>query len=197
MRKGLVSYRIKNNIKIFMPAPPETLNELFLEKQKKLENERLEINEVIQSLKKKEIEKEPFSKYKYFEGFNALKSMWYEINDYMNKSMLLRIHTSKKEGYERLIGFYNEHHNLRKKKQIKERLIFPFEEKELAKKRKNKFTEIKFMNLKEDVEWGIIGDWLFIQYITGKIPRAFLIKDEKFANAHKEVFDKLWLLAKK
>ena len=36
MKKGLVSYRVQNNIKIFMPAHPETLNELFLEKQKRL-----------------------------------------------------------------------------------------------------------------------------------------------------------------
>ena len=26
MQKGLVSYRVQNNIKVFMPAPPDTLN---------------------------------------------------------------------------------------------------------------------------------------------------------------------------
>ncbi len=52
------------------------------------------------------------------------------------------------------------------------------------------------MDLKQEVEWKVIGEWLFIQYTTGKIPRAFLIKDEKFAKAYQEVFDNLWKIAK-
>jgi len=197
LKKGLVNYRIHNNIRIFMPAPAETLNELFLVKQRKLEQERKEINEVIENLKVKDIEKESFSKYKYFEGFIGIKSMWYEINNYMNSSMLLRIHTSRREGYERLVGFYNEHHKLRLKKHVKERLIFPKGEENLAKKRKNKYTEIKFSDLKEEVEWGVIGDFYFMQYITGKVPRGFLIKDKKFSRGYEEVFDNLWEVAKK
>jgi len=35
-----------------------------------------------------------------------------------------------------------------------------------------------------------------LEYITGKIPRAFLIKDEKFAKFHQEIFDNLWKIAK-
>ena len=44
MEKGLTHYRLQNNIKVFMPAPPESLNELFLQKQKKLDEERKEVN---------------------------------------------------------------------------------------------------------------------------------------------------------
>jgi HTH-type transcriptional regulator, sugar sensing transcriptional regulator len=198
LNKGLISYRVQNNIKIFMPSPPETLNELFLEKQRNLEEERKEIQRVIKNLKTKEVEEEPFSKYKYYEGFISIKSMWHEINTYMNKSMLLKIHTAKKEAYERLVGFYNEHHKIRKQKKIKERMIFPSKDRKLAEIRlKDSFVEIKFIKLKEDVEWGIIGDMLFMQYITGKTPRGFLIKDSKFAKAYEEVFDNLWKIAKK
>jgi len=197
IKKGLISYRVQNNIKIFMPSPPEILNELFFEKQKKLEEERKEINEVIESLNKKEIKKEPYSRYKYFEGLIGIKSMWYEINNYMDKFMTLKIQTAKKGAYENLVGFYTVHHNIRKKKNIKEKMIFPIGDKKLAKTRINKFTEIKFLNLREDIEWGIVGNWYFMQYITGKHPRAFLIQDEKFARAHEEVFDNLWEIAKK
>jgi len=198
IKKGLVSYRVQNNIKIFIPSPPETLNELFLEKQKKLEEERKEIQEVIKDLKTGDIEKEPFSKYKYYEGFVSVKSMWYEINSFMNKLMVLKIQTSREQAYERLVGFYNEHHKIRKQKKIKEKIIFPIEDKELAKIRsKDPLLKIKFMDLKEDVEWGIIGDWVFMQYITGKVPRGFLIKDKKFAKAYEEIFDNIWKVAKK
>src|SRR3989344_3058815 len=51
VRKGLVSYRVQNNTKTFMPNPPETLNELYLEKHKQLENEQKNIKELITTLK--------------------------------------------------------------------------------------------------------------------------------------------------
>lgn len=196
IQKGLVNYRVQNNIKIFMPAPPETLNELFLKKQKELDEERKQIKKVISRLKTKEPEDESYSKYKYFEGIQGIKSMWYEINSTMNKSMHLKVHTAKRESYEKLIGFYTEHHKERKKKHIKERMIFPKEDKALAKKRSDKLTDIKFMDLKNEVEWGIIGNKLFMQYITGKTPRGFLIEDKKFSQTFEQVFDNLWKTAK-
>jgi len=191
-KKGLVSYRMQNNIKVFMPSPPETLNELFLEKQKKLDKERKQITELISNLKKTEIKKEPYSHYKYYEGMLGIKSMWHEINSTMTKESTLKIHTAKKESYRRLVGFYNIHHDIRKRKKINEQLIFPVEDKELAKKRKNKYTEIKFTNLKNDAEWGIINNMLFMQYITDKKPRGFLIKDKTFAKTFEYAFDQLW-----
>jgi HTH-type transcriptional regulator, sugar sensing transcriptional regulator len=196
MEKGLVSYRVQNNIKVFMPAPPETLNELFLEKQKSLDEERIEISDLISNLKKREPTEQPYSNYKYYEGLIGIKSMWHEINTTMNKNMVLKIHTAKKESYEKLIGFYTEHHKIRKKKKVKELMIFPKEDYDLAKKRMDKFTKIKFTDLKNDAEWGIAGDILYIQYLIGAKPRGFLIKDKLFAKTFEFAFDTLWNVAK-
>ncbi|MEE9525383.1 MAG: helix-turn-helix domain-containing protein, partial [Candidatus Woesearchaeota archaeon] len=79
IKKGLVSYRVQNNIKVFMPSSPEALNELFLKKEKKLEQERKEINQAIAKLKTKKITSPPESNYKYFEGISGIKAMWHEI----------------------------------------------------------------------------------------------------------------------
>jgi len=195
-KKGLISYRLQNNIKIFMPSPPETLDELFLEKQNKLEQERKEIKQLISNLKKREIRKEPQSNYKYFEGITGIKALWHEINEKMDSNHIIKCYTGKKESYERFIGFYNEHHKLRKQKNIKEKLILPKEDTKLANKRRDKLTEIKLMDLNNETEWGIVKDMIYIQYITGKIPRGFLIKDQTFAKTFEEVFDKLWETAK-
>ena len=40
MQMGLVSYRVQNNVKIFMPTSPDALNALFLERERKLAEER-------------------------------------------------------------------------------------------------------------------------------------------------------------
>ena len=196
IKKGLASYKLQNNIKIFMPASPETLNELFLEKQKKLDDERIEIQQLINSLKRKEPVNEPYSNYKYFEGLIGIKSMWHEINSLLTKSTEERVYGTKKEGYERLVGFYDEHHKLRNKLNAKAKILFPFEDKELAKKRKNKNTEVKFSELTNEAEWGVIDDMLYIQYYLSKTPRAFLIKDKIFSSTFKQVFDNAWQSAK-
>ena len=194
MEKGLTHYRLQNNIKVFMPAPPESLNELFLQKQKKLDEERKEVNKLISNLKKIEVKKEPHSNYKYYEGLIGLKSMWHEINSNIIKDTKLYYYTAKKESYERFVGFFTEHHKIRTKKQATGKMIFPEEDRKLAKERKkaDKRFEAKFLNLKNNAEWGIIGDLFYIQYITGKNPRGFLIKDKTFADTFKQVFKQIW-----
>ncbi len=188
--KGLVSYRVQNNIKVFMPSPPDVLNELFIEKQKKLDDERKEITELISKLKKKEIKQQPQSNYKYFEGVVGIKSMWHEINDMMQHEM--KCYTCKETGFKRLLGFYEEHHKQRIKKKVKSKLILPFSETKIANKRKKQLAQVRFMDMGNEAEWGIVNDTIYIQYITTKNPRSFLIKDEVFAKTFSQVFDQLW-----
>ncbi len=196
LEKGLVSYRVQNNVRVFMPAPPETLNELFQKKRAELDQERKTLRELIARLKRKEAEREPYADYKYYEGLTGIKALWYEINEVMDKGSIIRGYTAKREGYERLVGFYNAHHELRKKKGVKERLIFPKEDVKLAKKRGDALTEVRFMDLQNEAEWGVVKDRVYIQYITGKRPRGFLIRDEIFAKTFRQVFDQIWERAK-
>ena len=197
--KGLVSYRILNNIKVFMPAPPETLNELFLEKQRKLEEERQEVQELISKLKISKIN-EPESTYKYYEGVSGIKGMWHEIIlllPNLDKSTIIRVYAGKKESYEKLLGFYKEYQKARKHNKLKQRLILPHEEIIIHKFKEFKDVEVKYKNLKNSAEWGVVGDMFFIQYITTKTPRGFLIKDDIFAQTFSQTFDQLWETAKK
>lgn len=196
MEKGLVSYRVQNNIKIFMPTPPETLNYFFLEKQEKLDAERKEVNELISNLKIKKITKEPYANYKYFEGLQGIRSMWHEINSLMDQSTCMKAYTTKKDSYKRFLPVYEEHHQLRMKKKMKSFLIFPKEDVALANIRRKQNVEVRFMSLKNDAEWGVIKDSFYIQYTVGKNPRSFLIQDENFAQTFKQVFDQLWQEAK-
>lgn len=193
IKKGLVSFRIQNNIKIFMPSPPESLNELFLEKQRRLDEERKEVTKAITELQKRDIKERPQINYKYYEGISGIKAMWHEINSKMDKENIMKVYTGKKGSYERLIGFFNVHHNIRKKKNVKERMIFPKEDIKLAKKRTDKLTEIKFMDLNNEAEWGVWKDTFYIHYYpVKKKPYGFLIKDAVFAKTFEQVFDQLW-----
>jgi len=195
IKKGLVNYKVQNNIKIFMPSDPEALNELFKEKQLRLEEERKQIQELVNKLKIKKIEEEPQSNYKYYESISGIKSMWHEIISFLpnlDKSKIIKVYAGEKEAYEKLLGFYKEYQKARKKLKIRQKLILPHGETKIRKFREFSDVEIRYGNLKNKAEWGVIGDVFFIQYITTKIPRGFLIKDPIFAETMEQVFNQVW-----
>ncbi|MGV8162183.1 MAG: TrmB family transcriptional regulator [Candidatus Nanoarchaeia archaeon] len=192
IKKGLVSYKLKNNIKVFMPSSPEVLKELFKKKQEKLMRQEKEIIQIITNLKKIKIEKLKETNFKYFEGVSGIKGMWYELNQTMTPNNVLKIYCTKPEAYKNLVGFYNEHHNLRKEKNICEQMILPNEDVDIVEKRKNEITEIKVLDLKNQAEWGVIEDIFYMEYCVSKEPKGFLIKDKIIADTFKQVFDQIW-----
>ncbi len=195
-KKGLVSYKMKNDTKIFMPSPIESLKQIFTEKEKELKQEKKEVLEYISRVKEESAPKEE-STYKYYEGIAGIKAMWYEINSAMDKNNIIKIHTPIKRGYEILVGFYDEHQKIRKGKKVEERMIFPLDDTTLAKKRtKDKLVKIRFMDIKNEAEWGIVKDIFFMQYVNNKNPVGFLIKDKTFAKTFELAFDNLWEQAK-
>ena len=194
--KGLATYRVQNNVKLYAPTSPEALNDLFLDKQNKIEEQRKHVRNLIDKMKTRKTE-EPISKYRYYEGLQGIKSMWHDINQYMKTDMTLRAYTGTKQSYEKFLEVYDIHHKLRTKNKIRARMIFPFEDKQLGqKKNKDKYTEIKYMKLENQTEWGVIGNWYYTQYIIkGKKSRSFLIQDKLFAKTYSQVFDSLWNIA--
>lgn len=193
--KGLISYRMQNNIRIYTANSPQALDEVFKNKKKELEKKESKLKEAIKSLKKIKIQTPPQSRYKYYEGLTGIKSMWHEINERMQTKQVARYYTCKKDSYKNLVGFYTQHHKIREQKKIRAMMILPFEEKELHKMRK--LIQIKYLDLNNEAEWGVIGDFYYTQYIQAKKPRAFLIEDKTFAQTYKQTFDQLWAVAKK
>lgn len=182
-----------------MPSAPETINELFKEKEKELEEERKQINNLIEELKARTKVEDSSSNYRYYEGINGVKSMWLEVSNslkHLPKDTILMIYAGKKESYTPLLGFYDEFHKGRMKIGLKYHAIFPTYETKNAEKRRKQNSEIRFMEINSDVEWGIMGDKFVFQYITHKIPKAFLISDKIIASSFEQVFNQLWKAAK-
>jgi len=196
LTKGLVSYRVQNNVKVFMPAPPDALNELFLIEKEKLDSKKKKLRELISELKGIENTREPYSNYKYYEGVAGVKSMWHDMNLETGKKSEFKMYSSKKEGFKKLVPFFNEQQKLREKKKVRARVIFSEDTGNLAKKRSNSLSKIKLLDLKTDAEWGVMDDMFYIHHIIGETPRAFLIKDKIFAETFTEVFERVWKQAK-
>ena len=96
---------------------------------------------LINELKNREQSDSPFSKYKYYEGIQGIRSIWIELTEDLKnipKGEEVLVYTGIRESYERMLGLYEEFHKERMKRGVKYRLIYPKEEKELGDKRKNK-----------------------------------------------------------
>ncbi len=197
MQKGLISYRIQNNIKIFMPTSPETLNNIFNDKQKQLEEERENVQKLIENLKKIPINKAK-SEYKYYEGITGVKALWTEIIENMDNKSIHKIYTHSAKKVDKLRSFHTEgYHEKRKKEKIQTRMIWDFGNKTHAENRKKQGVEVRYTEITTAVDWGIINKQFFLLYYDEQIPKGFLIEDEIIAKTFSEVFDKLWKQLKK
>jgi sugar-specific transcriptional regulator TrmB len=196
MKKGFISYRIQNNVKVFLPSDPAILDDLFDEKQKDIEEERKEIKDLIKNLKTEHSMPLPISNYKYYEGLQGLKSVWIELTEDLKnlpKNSTVKIYSSPPNTYESLIPLYDEFHKERVKQKLKYKLILSNEDKKRGNERKKMYgTEVKFIEMNNEAEISILGNNLLLQYATTKTPRAFLIQDEVFVKTFEQIFDSLW-----
>ena len=198
INKGVVSCKFFNNVKIFMPNNPESLNLLFIKRKELLEKQRTQTQQVIAQLKKIPTQIDTYSDYKYYEGILGIKSMWMEIREMMPKNKEYAVFGSVEESFATLNAFYMETHSIRKKKKIKERIILPEgSEKYGIQREKIGLCEIKYMELQNEAEFGAFDKFMYIQSNNKKHPRSFLIKDETFAKTFRDIFEKLWKQAKK
>lgn len=196
IKKGLVSYKIQNNIKIFLPSDPLILDKIFEERQKNIEKDRLEIKNLVSNLETQKNLPFSMSNYKYYEGLRGIKSIWFELIkelDNFPKNSEIKTYATMPEAYESLISIYDEFHKKRIKRKIGYKLILSNKDYEYGEKRKkSKFTKVKYLELKNEGSIIVFPTGLILQYVTTQNPRAFLIKDDIFVKTFNQIFDQLW-----
>lgn len=201
MKKGFISYRIQNNVKVFMPSDPAILDDLFDEKQKKIEIERKDIKDLIKNLKIEKNASLPISNYRYYEGMQGVKSAWLELTEELKNlpaGVIIKIRGALKGTYESLLPIYDEFHKQRVKFKLGYQIILSDKDQIHGQRRKKlPFTDVKFAKIDNEAEISIMGNNLLLQYVTTKTPRAFLIQDEVFVRTFEEIFDQLWNTSKK
>ena len=201
IEKGVAGFKVYKNAKIYKANAPETLRSLFLTEKERLEKIEGQINSAIVQLKKSPKNQETISDYKYFEGIKGIKSMWLEISTLMNKEDYMDAYTGSVESFEDLTQFYlDEIHKLRVKKGVKSKMILPEGAVREAKLReKIGKIECRYLEKQSEGEFVVHKDFVLLQHTAKKNPqpRGFLIKDEIFASMFKEIFSKMWEVAKK
>jgi sugar-specific transcriptional regulator TrmB len=196
LEKGIISFKITNNIKIYRPVEPESLFSFFREKEKKIEEEKKDLSEFVSKLKTLEFKESKENDFKYFEGINGVKSMFNEfVKDFEPNSEVLI--ASAPIAYNKWNAFLMEYFQIpRIKKGVKQRLIIPESMKIHGKEReKLKLIEVRYTKTELETEFGVAGDKVYF-LSQGEQPYALLIKDKNLAKTQKKIFDILWKKSK-
>ncbi len=192
--KGLVSHKIKGNVKHFEAQSPEIIIDILEEKKKKVQR-------VIPKLKALQIEKPGLQKANVFEGYNGLKTVIGNAINILDKGEEVYIFGARsgqdaKPEIWRI--FFKQVNKNRLQKGIKYKVIFneDLRGSEVATTFKNsKLTEIKYINQHTPAGINIHGDNVAIVNWDKLV--TFLITSKEVADSFKEYFKIMWKQAKK
>ncbi len=186
MKRGLVSYVIKNNVKHFQSSDPNSLLNYLEEKKKR-------IKEILPKL----ISKQKFSKkqsVELFEGQKAIFTLFTNlIGDAKKDEQYLVFSINEENKTDQTNLFFRNLTVRRKEKKLDVKLI-----KNIKYYTKEKNTKLKIRHTKINLPQGIT---IFRNYVIllswSNSPTAIKIESEIFANQQKEFFLDIWKTAKK
>jgi len=198
LEKGLVSYKLVNNIKVFSASGPDALINLFEEREKKVRNEKANLLNLISQLKTIPPETQKLNDFKYFHGIRGIKSLFTEVINSWKEGDEYYIASAPLEAFRKLEPFFiNVVHKKRVRDKVKLKMIINKNSVKWGLRRtKLPFTEIRYLDIDTKTEYGVLNDYFFlITYHTE--PYGLLIKDENFASTYRTFFNILWERAKK
>jgi sugar-specific transcriptional regulator TrmB len=194
IKKGLIVYVIKNNIKYFKAADPKKLLDYLKEKEAKIKEEKQEILKIIPEIKKlqQEVSKKDETKIEVYEGAEGLKTV---LNDIIRegKDFVTWGATSKIKDF--VPDFVIERYlKEREKKKIRARQLFTdfygvlksplSENRKLPKEFASPTTTLVYGNK--------VTIWLWLE-----IPKVILIENRDLANSYRKHFELMWKQAGK
>jgi len=197
IKKGIVSYVIKNNRKYFMATDPKRLLEWMELKKEEIEKEEDIVKEMIPELMKLRLPKEKKVMVEVYEGKEGARTMLKETVDSTKGSKIkeLLIFGAIAGHLRDLDPIYHErYYRERKKYKIKTRYIFIEGEKYPAAP----YSEYRYLpkHYKSFAATAIHGDEVSFWLLTNPIV-VILVKNKEFAETYRNNFEALWKLAKK
>lgn len=191
MEKGLISFVIVNNKKLFNPVNPKRFLEIIDEKKFELENLKNEFNKIIPEL---EIKTRLQDKHdvRFFKGAEGLKTVFEDIirtgKDYIGYGPGHQL--------EKILKHYFRHFvNRRFKAKIKIRLIYD----EASRGRvKHPLSTIRYIpeQYSSRAALRIYGDKVAILLLSEEEPMAIVIKNKAIADGYRKYFEVMWQAAK-
>jgi HTH-type transcriptional regulator, sugar sensing transcriptional regulator len=195
IKKGLVSFVIKNKVKYFEASSPKNLLQLVEDREKEINDQKENLNKLIPILlaKKKISEKE--EKVSLFEGNKGIRAILNEISQEKKEIHNIAAYSEDAEFLKYSIKYFMpKFYNDRKKNKIVMKYVFPEKSKKRAYEVKDlKYTQVRVFPSKfaSSMSITIFGEKVAIIMWT-KDPIGILIKDKNIAKNQENYFQHLW-----
>lgn len=181
INKGLISYILQNNRRVFQATNPERIISLIKEKEEIL-------TPLVEELKTKFNRKDKVQETNFYKGLEGLKAVF---EDQLNEKEILIL--GARENASEILNYYFKWYNKNRiKRKIKTKVI--------AHSRKNfKIwnAEVKYLPEKyaSPLAINMYGDKTAI-ILWSKKPLVIVIKNEEITKGYKNYFELLWKIAK-
>ena len=192
MEKGLTSFVIVNNKKLFSPVNPKRFLEIIDEKKFELENLKNDFGKIIPELELRTSLQEKHD-VRFFKGVEGMKTVFEDIirtgKDYIGYGPGHQL--------EKILKHYFKHFlNKRIKSKIKIRLIYDEISRKLVKK--NPLSELRYIpqQFSSHAALRIYGDKVALMLLSEEEPLAIVIKNKPIADGYRKYFEVMWKAAK-
>src|SRR3989338_2376109 len=185
--QGLVSYVIKENVRYFEAADPDTLLDFLKEKEENL-------LEILPELKKKKYLAKKKQKIMVFEGWKGMETVYGMLSNTLQQGETCYVFgASKGEDEKRTQIFFNKLVKKMSKRGVKQKVIFNETARGNITEQYNypNLYEAKHMPYTTPAEVGIWRDRALIT-ILEKNPTTILIDDKKVSDSFRDYFNLLW-----
>ena len=196
IKKGLVSYVIKNNVKHFQASNPKNLIDFLNSKEKEITQQKKEIEKLIPQIELRR----KFAKDKQeaivYEDMEGVKAAFNNMLNTLNAEDEYLVFTLGEElGIEKLKRFFKIYHKKRIEKKIKVRLIANEKiRKMFSKYHVYKDMKVRYSRLRLPTGIFIYGNNVMTLVWGGK-PTSFVITSRNNTEKYKEFFEEIWGIA--
>lgn len=194
IKKGLVSYIIKEKTKHFSASSPHRILDFLQDKGKELRKKEQELIKELPSLLSIEKAKKKDYETKLFIGYKGIQTAIFEtLNELDGEILAMGVRSTKEKQYNIL---WKSWHEVRIKKKITCRMIFSEKDAEYYRHfKKMKNTKVKVLQGITPSAIDIMGRTVLI-FTYGNEPSCLLIKNKEIAESFKTFFNTLWDIAK-
>ncbi len=198
IKKGLVGYNIKQNIKHFFVNDPRKIIDYLTQKEDEIKSNKEEIEKILPSLIAQRNSASSERVAEIYQGYNGMKTIREELMQTYSKGETLLVLGAPKIANDKWEGWLLEFHKERIKRGINMKIIYNWDAKDYGKVRtKMKLTEVKYFQ--EGINapnWiDVFPEAVMITVIVGE-PISFVIRSKGIADSFRLYFDIMWRQAK-
>ena len=199
-KKGLVSFIVKSNVRIFEALDPKKILELLSLREREIQEQRSAVEGIIPVLTARRNRRREEESSRVFLGYQGIKSYFNEVFENL-KPGDERLVLGAQSGYsdmDKVVRFFRNMNRKFAKKGITTKIIFHKDRKGTVDKtyRALPKTQVRYLDYSTPASIGIQGNNVDILLWTEEKAVVFAITSAEVAASYREFFRNLWKSAK-